>query len=243
MRLRLPHEPSTPDDREHGHVLVVLKDVVKCWRSGDPGNPVTRPVLQGVSLTLSNGETLAILADRGSGATTLLLAIAGLARPDSGEVRWRNSAHDRQRMLLVPTESVLPPAWTPRDAISAAVPPEWPVSVAAAAITRALNLQGLTPMADTPLRRLPSAAAWRAALAAARLAAPRVLLVDREPDDAIAVGLAPAALAVAERAPAPGGASLLVLRPGALAPHGAHTVSLRNGRLHGLHALPDACAH
>ena len=45
------------------------------------------PVLQGVSLELEEGETLVVMGGSGSGKTVLLRLIAGLLRPDAGQVR------------------------------------------------------------------------------------------------------------------------------------------------------------
>ena len=45
-----------------------------------------RPVLEGVSLTLSKGEAVCLLGVSGGGKTTLFNIIAGLLSPDTGEI-------------------------------------------------------------------------------------------------------------------------------------------------------------
>ena len=47
----------------------------------------TTPVLTGVSFALEKGETLVVMGGSGSGKTVLLRLIAGLWRPDAGQIR------------------------------------------------------------------------------------------------------------------------------------------------------------
>ncbi len=44
-------------------------------------------ILNGISLTVDQGETLAVVGPSGSGKTTMLMLMAGLERPSSGAVR------------------------------------------------------------------------------------------------------------------------------------------------------------
>jgi ABC-type multidrug transport system ATPase subunit len=48
----------------------------------------TRTVLRGANLAIIEGECIVLRGDNGSGKTTLLRCLAGLLRPDTGDVRW-----------------------------------------------------------------------------------------------------------------------------------------------------------
>ena len=54
----------------------------KSYRSGS----VTTEVLQGINLSIDEGEFVAIVGFSGSGKTTLISTIAGLLAPDTGQV-------------------------------------------------------------------------------------------------------------------------------------------------------------
>jgi len=63
--------------------IVELKDVTRTFGSG----PTATVALRGVSLTVGEGQLVALRGRSGSGKTTLLNIVGGLDRPDSGTVR------------------------------------------------------------------------------------------------------------------------------------------------------------
>ncbi len=63
----------------------------KTYPSGDR----TLAVLQGVDFAVSAGETVSVRGESGSGKSTLLNILAGLDRPDAGELFWGGEAAHR----------------------------------------------------------------------------------------------------------------------------------------------------
>jgi putative ABC transport system ATP-binding protein len=59
-----------------------LRDLAKSYTSGEE----TVHAVDGVSMTISGGEFVALYGPSGSGKTTLLLLAAGLSEPDKGQV-------------------------------------------------------------------------------------------------------------------------------------------------------------
>lgn len=63
-------------------MLLELSQIKKEYRTGGK----KRPILDGVNLSLEKGKILSITGRSGCGKTTLLNVIAGLVKPDSGNV-------------------------------------------------------------------------------------------------------------------------------------------------------------
>lgn len=76
-------------------------------------------VLEDFSLTLSDGETVALMGPSGSGKTTLLRLLAGLERPDRGTIQLPGSG----RVSMVFQEDRLLPSLTARGNIMAVLSP------------------------------------------------------------------------------------------------------------------------
>ena len=64
----------------------------RALRKNYPSGDRTLEVLQGVEFNLTAGETVSVRGESGSGKSTLLNILAGLDRPDAGELFWGGEA-------------------------------------------------------------------------------------------------------------------------------------------------------
>jgi len=62
---------------------VIATNVVKHYGASDPSRP---PVIRGLSLSITEGEWVALMGDSGSGKSTLLNLLAGIDSPNGGEI-------------------------------------------------------------------------------------------------------------------------------------------------------------
>jgi heme exporter protein A len=142
-----------------------------------------RQVLRDIDLTVAAGEAVAVVGPNGAGKTTLLRVLAGLARPDRGEVRLegqplrRDSPEIRRAVGLVSHQTLLYDDLTLHENLTFAAR-LYGLPTPAAAARSALDEAGLGARADESPRRLSRGLAQRAAIARALLHRPRVLLLD-----------------------------------------------------------------
>src|SRR6195256_5104082 len=64
-------------------IVLSVRNLIKSYRAA--GEQIV--VLRGVNLSVAAGERVALSGESGSGKSTLLHLIAGLDRPDGGEIR------------------------------------------------------------------------------------------------------------------------------------------------------------
>ncbi len=149
--------------------------------------------LDGVSLTIEEGEFFGLLGPNGAGKTTLISIIAGLARADAGTVTILG--HDvvtdyrqtRSKLGVVPQELVFDPFFTVRETLRMQSGyfglkrnDDW--------IDEIMHNLGLTDKADTNTRALSGGMKRRVLVAQALVHRPPVIVLD-EPTAGVDVEL------------------------------------------------------
>ncbi|MEU4476944.1 ABC transporter ATP-binding protein [Micromonospora sp. NPDC023966] len=154
------------------------------------------PALRGVTLDVAEGEILAVTGPSGCGKSTLLHCLAGILRPDAGQVTWRGERVDEwsesARSRLRRTEfGVLFQFGQLVAELTAAENVALPLLLAGtgrreartAALTW-LERLGVAEVADVPPGEMSGGQQQRSALARALVTEPRVLFAD-EPTGAL----------------------------------------------------------
>ncbi|MDR0439728.1 MAG: ABC transporter ATP-binding protein, partial [Candidatus Accumulibacter sp.] len=149
--------------------------------------------LDDVSLKIDKGEFFGLLGPNGAGKTTLISCLAGLVRPDSGEVKVMgfdvqdDYRQARRQLGVVPQELVFDPFFTVRETLrihsgyfGLRKNDDW--------IDEILENLDLTSKAETNMRRLSGGMKRRVLVAQALVHKPPVIVLD-EPTAGVDVEL------------------------------------------------------
>jgi ABC-type lipoprotein export system ATPase subunit len=174
--------------------LIAISDLRKTYRMGDS----EVHALDGVSLTIAQGDFVAIIGASGSGKSTLMNMIGGLDQPDSGSIaiagqeisrmsgaqlaRFRNETIGFvfQQFQLLPRQTALRNVMLPMLYSRQAVDPK----AREARARECLALVGLEERAGHRPTQLSGGQQQRVAIARALASRPRILLAD-EPTGAL----------------------------------------------------------
>jgi putative ABC transport system ATP-binding protein len=166
--------------------IIDMRDVTRTFGSG----PTATAALRGVSLTVGEGQLVALRGRSGSGKTTLLNIVGGLDRPDSGTVRVDGkdvtAMSERQRVRLRrDTVAYIFQSFGLLPVLSAAENVGVPLRIAGLApkereqrVALMLTLVGLADHAPHRPGELSGGQQQRVAVARALATRPRLLLAD-----------------------------------------------------------------
>jgi len=133
-----------------------------------------RPLFEGLSLSLSDGDRTGLIGPNGSGKTTLLEILAGKEAPDSGTRALRKQT----RLAYVPQDSVFAQTDTVASVLAAAL-----ASLPLDDEEKSARVELMLGRAEFSDRKMPATSlsgGWkkRLSIAAALIASPDVLLLD-----------------------------------------------------------------
>jgi nitrate/nitrite transport system ATP-binding protein len=155
--------------------ILELKGVTKSY----PGTPV----LNGIDLTVEEGEFIAILGFSGSGKTTLISLIAGLSKPDAGEILVRGKpivGPGSETSLVFQSYSLMPWLTVQGNVALAvdAVHKNLTKAERAKLVAETIALVGLSHAMDRRPAELSGGMRQRVAVARALAMKPEILLLD-----------------------------------------------------------------
>lgn len=142
------------------------------------------PVLKDFSLSIHDGEMIALLGPSGSGKSTLLKLITGIERPDNGDIQFDGSSilsidPNKRGAVLMFQKSYLFPFLNVEDNIGFGLKVQGVSSgTIRAEVKRMLNLIGLPGIEKRKVGQLSGGEGQRVALARALVTNPKLLLLD-----------------------------------------------------------------
>lgn len=159
--------------------MLELNNVSKGFGEGD----ARHEVLRGLTLSVREGEFLAILGYSGTGKTTLINLMAGLVMPDQGSLRFRGTpvtGPSADRAVVFQSYSLMPwltVAGNVRLAVDA-VHPGLSAADRAGKVAKYIGMVGLSHAAERRPAELSGGMRQRVGIARALAMEPEVLLLD-----------------------------------------------------------------
>ncbi len=144
----------------------------------------SRPVVDGISLTVAPGSITALLGPSGCGKTTTLKLVAGLLSPDAGDILFDDAsvvslAAETRSVAMVFQKPLLFPHMTVGQNVGFGLRVRrLAKGDARAEVDRMLDLVQLPGLADRAVSELSGGMEQRVALARALVVHPKVLLLD-----------------------------------------------------------------
>ncbi|MBN1665904.1 MAG: ABC transporter ATP-binding protein [Anaerolineales bacterium] len=142
------------------------------------------PVLNEFSLSVENSEMVALLGPSGSGKSTLLKLIAGIERPDAGDIRFDGASilrvpSNKRGAVFMFQKAYLFPFLTVADNIGFGLKVQKvPAETIRQEVARMLDLIGLPGIQSRKPAQLSGGEQQRVALARALVTRPKLLLLD-----------------------------------------------------------------
>lgn len=165
--------------RTRSNPFLVIEEVSKIYPT--PKGPFT--VLQGVNLTVNEGEFICVIGHSGCGKSTLLNMVAGFTKPTHGNVLLGSKPITQpgpDRMMVFQNYALLPWLTTFENiylALNAVFPNKTKAEKSAIARDH-LALVGLTEAADKKPTQISGGMKQRVAIARALAIRPQVLILD-----------------------------------------------------------------
>lgn len=199
-------------------------------------HPVT--AVDGVSLTVAPGETVALLGPSGCGKSSLLGAVVGIVDVDAGQVVWDDEdvtdveVHRRGFGLVFQDGQLFPHRSVARNISFGLEMQRLPATDKRARVHELLELVGLDGLGDRPVTDLSGGQRQRVALARSLAPQPRLLALD-EPLSALDADLrGRLAIEVRDILAAAGTAALVVTHdPAEAEVMATRVLRMRDGRL------------